>query len=152
MDVIPVPEIVVGLFIVLALAGIRALWRVNPFPFAPRPGAFRPPREGMGKEQMRARLIASCVIFAIISVPLILRVVPPNGIYGFRTATTQSSREIWYPANAFAGWALLIAASLSATLLVVLPVTVKRWLLWPILLVPVFGAFVASLAYVRYLN
>jgi hypothetical protein len=119
------------------LADIRALWRVNRFPFAPRLGAFRPSRqEGTDKEQLRARLIASCVIFAIISVPLILRVVPPNGIYGFRTATTQSSRELWYPANAFAGWALLTAASLSATLLIVRPVTVKRWRLWAIFLVP----------------
>jgi hypothetical protein len=34
------------------------------------------------------------VVFVIISIPLILRVVPPNGIYGFRIAATQASRAI----------------------------------------------------------
>ena len=65
-------------------------------------------------ERRRARLIASCIVFALISIPLILRVVPPNGVYGFRNSTTLSSKAIWYPANAFAGWALLVAAAVSA--------------------------------------
>jgi SdpI/YfhL protein family len=147
MDVIPVPEIVAGLLIVLVLASVRALWKA----LASRAGNFRPPRQE-GPDTQRARLFASCVIVAIISVPLILGVVPPNGIYGFRTAVTRSSRAVWYPANAFAGWALLSAASVSATLLAILPGTVRRWLLWAILWVPIFGAFVASLAYVSYLN
>jgi hypothetical protein len=147
MDVIPVPEIVAGLLIVLVLASVRALWKA----LASRAGNFRPSRQE-GPDTQRARLFASCVIVAIISVPLILGVVPPNGIYGFRTAVTRSSRAVWYPANAFAGWALLSAASVSATLLAILPGTVRRWLLWAILWVPIFGAFVASLAYVSYLN
>ena len=101
---------------------------------------------------MRARLFASCVLVAIISVRLILGVVPPNGIYGFRTAVTLSSRAVWYPANAFAGWALLSAASVSATLLAILPGTGRRWLPWAILSAPIFGAVVASFAYVSYLT
>jgi hypothetical protein len=99
MDVIPVPEIVAGMLIVLVLASVRALWKVSLFPLASRPGNFRQSRqEGQDTQQMRARLFASCVIVAIISVPLILGVVPPNDIYGFRTAVTRSSRAVWYPA------------------------------------------------------
>jgi hypothetical protein len=126
MDLIPVPEIVVALVTGLISLGVRALWRVS-LASAPRTGNFRPPRqEGTDTEQIRARLIASCVIFVVISVPLILKVIPPNGIYGFRTGLTQSSRAIWYPANAFMGWALSVAAIVSAALLSLLPETIKR--------------------------
>lgn len=153
MGVIPVPEIAVGLVVTLALLGARALWGVKPARFARRVGDFRRSRqEGTDVQQMRARLIASCVVFAIISIPLILRVVPPNGVYGFRIAATQASRAIWYPANAFMGWALLVAAVVSATLLIVLPGTVKRWVLLATFLAPIFGAIVASFVYVKHLG
>jgi hypothetical protein len=98
------------------------------------------------------RLIASCVLFAAISVPLIIRVVPPNGLYGFRTAATQSSPAIWYPANAFMGWALLVAAALSTTLLIVLPESARRWVVWLTFLAPVSGAIGASFAYLHRLQ
>ena len=45
-------------------------------------------------ERKRARLIASCIVFALISIPLILKIVPPNGIYGFRNTVTLSSKAI----------------------------------------------------------
>jgi uncharacterized membrane protein len=102
--------------------------------------------------RVRARLIASCVMFAIISIPLILRLVPPNGLYGFRTGSTMSSPAIWYPANAFMGWTLLLAAVVSATLLVMLPATAKRWVLWVALWVPVLGSIAASFAYLNRLG
>jgi len=81
----------------------------------------------MNTQRKRAQLIASCVILSIVSIPLILRVVPPNGVYGFRVSATRSP-AIWYPANAFMGWALLVAAVMSATVLMRLPEGVKRWL------------------------
>lgn len=153
MDVIPVPEIVVVLVIALAFLSVRALWGVHPAPLAPRVGDFRRSRqEGTDTEHMRARLVASCVVFVIISIPLILRVVPPNGIYGFRIAATQASRAIWYPASAFMGWALLVGSVVSATLLVILPGTVKRWLLWATFLAPMCGAIMASFVYVSHLS
>ena len=84
MDVIPVPEIVVALVIGLIFIGVRALWRVSPVPFVPGiSDARQSRREGTDTDKVRGRLIASCVIFVVISVPLILKVVPPNGIYGF---------------------------------------------------------------------
>jgi hypothetical protein len=148
MDVIPVPEIVVALVIPLIFLAVRALWRITPVPFGPRPSDFRHSRpEGADTDQLRARLIASCVIFVVISVPLIFKAVPPNGIYGFRTGLTQSSRSIWYPANAFMGWALLIAAIVSAGLQFALRPTVSRSLLWIAFYAPICGAIVASFIY-----
>jgi uncharacterized membrane protein len=58
--------------------------------------------------------LLACGLIAAVSIPPILRWVGPNPIYGFRTPRTHSSPEIWYPANAFAGRVLLIAAGVSA--------------------------------------
>ena len=145
MRLIPVPELVVVLVIALVVLGLRTLRRFRRLPLVRRAGNASQPRKGqLETQRKRTQLIAACVLFMIISIPLILRVVPPNGIYGFRTASTQSNSAIWYPANAFMGWALLVAAAISATVLLILPATVKRWLLWAAFLVPVFGAIVAS--------
>src|SRR5262245_35023792 len=68
---------------------------------------YRWRREGaapMAVETYRVRLLASCILVAAISVPLIFHLVPPNGVYGFRTSVTRSSQVIWYQANAFMGW------------------------------------------------
>ena len=115
-------------------------------------GWRREGKQPRAAERYRARLGASCVALIVISVPLILRAVPPNGVYGFRVAATQSSPAIWYPANAFMGWALLVAAVISAVLLTILPATVKRWLLLATFLVPVLGAIAASFVYLNQLS
>lgn len=148
MRLIPLPELAVVLVIAVVVLGLRTLREFSLLPFARRAGNVSQPREGpLETERRRTQLIASCVLFMIISIPLILRVVPPNGVYGFRTASTQSNSAIWYPANAFMGWALLVAAAISAIALLILPATVKRWLMWAAFLVPVFGAIVASFVY-----
>ena len=153
MNVIPVPELVAALGITLVLLVTRAVYRTVRSPLAAHAAGLRRSRlREMDPERVRARLIASCVMFAIMSIPLVLRLVPPNGIYGFRTSVTHSSPGVWYSANAFMGWALLIAAILSATLLVVLPGTVKRWLLWATFLLPMVAAIVASFAYLDHLG
>ncbi|MEP6718642.1 MAG: SdpI family protein, partial [bacterium] len=38
-----------------------------------------------------------------ISIPLIMRKVPPNSFYGCRTRKTLSNRKIWYDANHISG-------------------------------------------------
>ncbi|WP_446745493.1 SdpI family protein [Silvibacterium acidisoli] len=49
------------------------------------------------------------VVLIVFSIPLILGKVPPNHIYGRRTAETMSgSRENWYRQNRQAGKILLI--------------------------------------------
>ena len=114
--------------------------------------AYRWRREGkepMAAERYRWRLVASCVVIAMISIPLILRMIPPNGVYGFRTSFTRSSTNIWYAANAFMGWALLVAAVMSAGALTVLPATAKRWLLLATFLAPLLCAVAASVMYLE---
>jgi hypothetical protein len=55
-------------------------------------------------------------LLVIAAIPMILGKVPPNRVYGFRTAKTLSSPEIWYPANRIAGW-WAIAAGVAAACL-----------------------------------
>lgn len=150
MHLIPVPELVVALVVGVVVLGLRAVRRFRPRPPARRAaGATRWREEVLDIQRLRARLIAGCILLALVNIPLVLKLVPPNGLYGFRTGLTQSSSAIWYPANAFMGWALLAAAGISATALAVLPIAVKRWLLWSAFVLPIFGAIVASFVYLN---
>ncbi|OGL47608.1 MAG: hypothetical protein A2161_15480 [Candidatus Schekmanbacteria bacterium RBG_13_48_7] len=60
-------------------------------------------------------LSSLCVLFIALAIPLILQKVPPNCIYGFRTRKTLSDETIWYKANKFLGYGLVIS-SLSSLL------------------------------------
>ena len=97
----------------------------------------------------RVPLSIACLILAAVSIPTILGKVPPNSTYGFRTRLTLSSPDIWYPVNAFSGWALLIAAVLSLTALWLLPdrLIARPWIPIATFVVPVSLSFVASLLY-----
>ena len=53
------------------------------------------------------------LLFAILAVPLMLRKVPRNIIYGYRTRKTLSDDAIWYDANAHFGRGLLLASIIS---------------------------------------
>jgi hypothetical protein len=50
----------------------------------------------------------SGLVLAGLSVPLILRKIPPNGIYGFRIPSTLEDPQLWYKVNAYAGKRLLV--------------------------------------------
>ena len=58
------------------------------------------------------------LIFAIIAIPLILRKVPRNVVYGFRTRSTLENDFVWYEANAYFGRAFLISSFISALLII----------------------------------
>ncbi len=90
-------------------------------------------------------------VVAVVSIPLILKVVPPNPYYGFRTPSTLSDRTLWYRANVFAGWALLIAAVASIALNVgvdraALPAAASEIIIF---VLPLVIALVASFVYLR---
>ena len=99
----------------------------------------------------RVSLSIACIVLALVSLPMILGKVPPNSTYGFRTRLTLSSPDIWYPANTFSGWALLIAAGICLVTLWLLPETLLVRPLVPVaaFLVPVSLSLVASLIYLR---
>lgn len=54
-------------------------------------------------------LACAPLLFAIISLPLMLSLVEPNSFYGVRTAVTFASEEAWYRANRASGIAGVIA-------------------------------------------
>ncbi len=99
-------------------------------------------------------LSIACLVLAAVSLPLILGKVPPNPTYGFRTRLTLSSPDIWYPANAFSGWALLIAAGVCLATLWLLPeaLLVRPWVPIASFMVPLSLSLVASLLYLRRLG
>jgi uncharacterized membrane protein len=59
-------------------------------------------------------------LFAALAIPLALRKVPRNGLYGFRTPKTLSDDGIWYEANAYFGQALLVSSLVTAVAIVAL--------------------------------
>jgi len=66
-------------------------------------------------------------IVILVSIPLVLGKVSPNGMYGFRTPKTLSSPDIWYPANRAAGWFMIAAGILAACLNSVLLLMAADW-------------------------
>ena len=65
-------------------------------------------------------LLACDLLFAIIAIPLILRKVPRNIVYGFRTRATLENDFVWYEANAYFGRGLVLSSIVSALLIVFL--------------------------------
>lgn len=59
-------------------------------------------------------------VFALLAIPLILRKVPRNPVYGYRTRVTLGDDYLWFEANAHFGRAVLLACAVSATAIVVL--------------------------------
>lgn len=64
--------------------------------------------------------VAAGLLLAGLSIPLILRRIPPNGLYGFRVRKTLENPEIWYTVNVFAGKRLLLVGLGTAVAAVVL--------------------------------
>jgi uncharacterized membrane protein len=100
--------------------------------------------------------IGLCVVFIVLSIPLILEKVPPNGLYGFRTRKTMSDTAIWYKANKFLGYSILLSSVLSLMVLAlsdvlpgVLPQPVFIHYANMILIVPIMCALAASSIYLR---
>lgn len=53
--------------------------------------------------------VGTGALLSLLSVPLILRRVGPNPLYGFRVKATLENPDLWYDVNAYAGWRLLAA-------------------------------------------
>jgi uncharacterized membrane protein len=57
-----------------------------------------------------------CALFCVMSLPLVLRKVPRNGVYGYRTRATLGNDVLWYDANAYFGrWFLVVSVLAAAT-------------------------------------
>jgi hypothetical protein len=64
------------------------------------------------------------LLLAGLSVPMILKKIPPNGLYGFRLPSTVNNPVLWYDVNAYAGWRLLVVGLGSAIGSIILYYTV----------------------------
>ena len=101
-------------------------------------------------------------LMVVLAIPMILQRVRPNPWYGFKTRKTLSDERIWYPANRYAGKALLIAGAVVAVSALALylvagsaavgpllgePLLFALWL--TTLMLPLAACVIASLLYVR---
>ena len=64
-------------------------------------------------------LLLVCALLAIAAIPLTLRLVPRNPIYGLPTERALANDATWFQVNAFAGKAVLAAAGVAALLIMV---------------------------------
>jgi uncharacterized membrane protein len=71
----------------------------------------------------RAQLLtlAMPVVLILLAIPLVLEKIPRNRLYGFRTAYTMSSDQVWFRANKISGVALLLAGFVWLCLGMLLP-------------------------------
>jgi uncharacterized membrane protein len=65
-------------------------------------------------------ILACNALFALVSLPLVLRKIPRNGFYGYRTRATLGSDFVWYEANAYFGWRFLFASIVTCIAAVLL--------------------------------
>ena len=64
--------------------------------------------------------LVGVLLFAV-GIPLVLKLVPPNPVYGVRTAKAFSSLEVWYAANRSAGITMAITGIVIAVVALVGP-------------------------------
>jgi uncharacterized membrane protein len=90
----------------------------------------------------------ACAVVFVLCIPLVLKLIPPNRLYGFRTRKTLSSPEIWYPANVFSGYALMIAAAVTGLIISCVP-QISELQAAAILVVLLICATTASFPYLK---
>ena len=59
-------------------------------------------------------ILACDALFILLSIPLVLRKVRPNVVYGYRTRATLADESLWYEANAYFGSRFIVACLVSA--------------------------------------
>jgi hypothetical protein len=96
-------------------------------------------------------LIVACFLVAAAATPLMLRLIPPNPIYGYPTRRRNTEPETWFLVNSFAGRALVIAAGVSAILLMMYNGTLLRsgWAQFFAFLIPMGAAVGATVWFER---
>jgi uncharacterized membrane protein len=66
-------------------------------------------------------LSAVGLLLIVLAIPMILRRVPPNAIYGLRVPATYADEWVWYEANVRSGRDLVVLGILLSVLALVLP-------------------------------
>lgn len=64
-------------------------------------------------------------ILVVLSIPLMLRWVPRNPLYGFRVAATLRDDATWYDVNASSGRQLCVLGLVMVAIGIVLPLSIR---------------------------
>ena len=64
-------------------------------------------------------------ILVVLSIPLMLRWIPQNRLYGFRIAATLRDKSVWYDANARSGKHLFFLGLLLVALEFIVPAAIR---------------------------
>lgn len=65
--------------------------------------------------------LAVGLLFCALAIPLMLRRVPPNGLYGLRVPATFADERVWYEANARSGRDIFVLGLAQIALALALP-------------------------------
>ena len=65
--------------------------------------------------------VVPAILILGLSIPLILRLIPRNRLYGIRTPKTIADDSRWYRANRFGGWALFLSSIVYLALMAIVP-------------------------------
>jgi uncharacterized membrane protein len=65
-------------------------------------------------------ILGCSALFILVALPLALRKVPRNRVYGFRTRATLADDAVWFAANAHFGRGLVISSLCSSVIAFVL--------------------------------
>lgn len=69
-------------------------------------------------ETLRALYVAGGILLILLAIPLLLKKIRPNPIYGVRVSKTLNDPRVWYAANAYAArWMLAAGAAIVAAAL-----------------------------------
>ena len=99
-------------------------------------------------------LLVATVLIAAAAVPLVLKLIPQNSLYGLPTERTLDNEALWFRVNVFGGKAVLIACGVIALLLVLYQGTWLRsaWAQVAVFVVSLAIAVGATFAYERRLT
>lgn len=95
-------------------------------------------------------------LLIVISIPLILKKIPPNCFYGFRIKKTLTNPEIWYKANKYGGISILISSLFTLIGYTVLLLNRDRLSFdiinfsgFGLFIVPILASAILTLAYIK---
>ena len=58
------------------------------------------------------------IVLIMTGIPLALKLIEPNGIYGFRTSDTLSDPNVWYSVNTAGGISFVVTGLISILILI----------------------------------
>jgi len=91
-------------------------------------------------------------LMLVFALPLILGIVPPNRLYGIRTAETLADEQRWYQVNQYAGWVLSGSSLLYLSVAMFFPSVIAGETLpgrWLVHLAAFVAPLIMSLVFIR---